>query len=153
MHRAPTNPLLRLARRAAVVVIAVLVGVVAIDPLVALATFKRSAVATRTDATGSLAAPTNVRCTLNLPTTTLMAWDAPSGVTTPSLLRYTVKRATDGSSSYTTLVSNQTGTSYTTTDPGNGQFDYIVIASYNNWTSPSSVILNMRWRATGATCS
>lgn len=95
-----------------------------------------SATVSATYATGTLTAPTSLHCTsVGLASVTL-AWTAPTGVTTPSLLRYTVKRR-QGTNAFAAIATGLTAVTYT--DPGVlGTFDYVVSASYQNWTGPNS---------------
>lgn len=153
-HRAPKPPKSRHARRVAVIVVSSALTLGALSPF-AYATFKRTiAVSGQTNASGSLAAPTNLECSGISGSSVTLTWDAVSGVSTPSLLRYTVKRKTGTSSStaYTNVATNLTTTSYTEAAAGIGSYSYVVSASYRNWTGPNSTSEVARFFIISNTC-
>ena len=103
----------------------------------AWANFKKTTTAvSATYATGTLTAPTSLHCTSVVSTGVNLAWTAPTGVTTPSLLRYNVKRKPNGGA-FTTISTSQSATTISDS-PGLGTFIYVVNASYRNWTGPDS---------------
>ncbi len=144
-------------RRTAAILLGVLISLVALHPGEALASFKRGAGVTgQINATGALAAPTNLECSAISGSSVSLVWDGVSGMPSPSLLRYTVKRktGTSASTAYTTVATNLTGTSYTEAAPGVLQsFSYVVSASYRNWTSANSPSEVARFFLISNTCA
>lgn len=153
-HRAPKPPKSRHARRVAVIFVGTALAIGAVSPF-AYATFKRNVVvAGQSNATGTLAAPTNLECGAISGSSVTLTWDAVSGVSTPSLIRYTVKRktGTSASTAYTNVATNLTTNSYTEAAAGIGSYSYVVSASYRNWTGPNSTSEVARFFIISNTC-
>lgn len=113
---------------------------------------KSTTAASATYSTGTLAAPTSLRCTSVVSASVDLAWTAPTGVTTPSLLRYDVKRKPSGGS-FTTISTSQTATTLHDVPGLLGTFVYVVNASYRNWTSPDSATETVTFAAITSLCS
>ena len=146
----------RFRRRAAVVlpVAVALFALAAVSgaPTEAWANFKKTTTtASATYSSGTLAAPTSLHCTSIIGLGVDLAWTAPTGVTTPSLLRYTVKRK-QGAGAYSNRGTNLTTTTFHDTGVL-GSFDYVVSASYQSWTGPNSGIDTVTFAAITSLCS
>lgn len=142
-------------RRVLTVLLGCFAAIVALHPFEAYAGFTQSGSASNTVATGSLSAPTGLGCdTISLLSITL-SWTAPSGVSTPSTLRYTVKRK-QGTSVGTAYVAVQSGlatATYTGLAPGTGKYSYVVSASYNGWVSADSISEVANFKVSGSSCT
>lgn len=139
MRRRRTDRAVRLALTAAVTLAAITLATTGAG--VAGASFTSAPtppVLTLSSAT--LAAPSSLLCANVVGSSVTLAWTAPTGVTTPSLLRYTVSRRVSGVGSYVDLnATPQAGTTYQDVPGVFGKFDYVVRTSYWSWTSANTL--------------